>query len=44
MTELAEFKVALDAWLDEHESDLTPDFEGLGSLDQQVATCARSCA
>jgi alkylation response protein AidB-like acyl-CoA dehydrogenase len=37
VTELAQFKVALDAWLDDHESDLTPDFAGLGSLDQQVA-------
>ena len=26
--ELAEFKVALDAWLDEHEVALTPEHSG----------------
>ena len=35
--ELADFRVALDAWLDEHEGELQADHEGLGTLDQQMA-------
>ena len=35
--ELAEFRVELDAWLDEHEAELQADHEGLGTLDQQMA-------
>ena len=35
--ELEEFKKAVDAWLDEHEDLLAPDFEGIGTLDQQMA-------
>lgn len=35
--ELEEFRVGLDAWLDEHEHDLATDHEGLGTLDQQMA-------
>jgi alkylation response protein AidB-like acyl-CoA dehydrogenase len=34
--DLAEFKVAVDGWLDEHESELTPSFDGIGTLDQQM--------
>ena len=34
--ELAEFKAALDAWLDEHAGELTPPYEGHGSLDEQL--------
>jgi alkylation response protein AidB-like acyl-CoA dehydrogenase len=35
--ELDAFKVAVDAWLDEHERELACDYEGVGTLDQQVA-------
>jgi alkylation response protein AidB-like acyl-CoA dehydrogenase len=35
--ELADFKVAVDAWLDEHAPELTPPYEGHGSLDEQLA-------
>jgi alkylation response protein AidB-like acyl-CoA dehydrogenase len=35
--ELAEFKVAVDRWLDEQASDLSCAFEGIGTLDQQMA-------
>jgi len=35
--ELDAFKVAVDAWLDEHERELACDYEGTGTLDQQVA-------
>ena len=35
--ELAEFKVAVDGWLDEHEDELAREFEGIGTLDQQMA-------
>ena len=35
--ELDAFKVAVDAWLDEHEHELASDYEGGGTLDQQVA-------
>ncbi|MET0728926.1 MAG: acyl-CoA dehydrogenase family protein [Acidimicrobiales bacterium] len=35
--ELDEFRTALDAWLDENAAALAPDFEGSGTLDQQVA-------
>ena len=35
--ELAEFKTAVDRWLDEHAADLAPEFEGIGTLDQQMA-------
>ena len=35
--ELDEFRTALDAWLDENDATLAPDFEGSGTLDQQVA-------
>jgi alkylation response protein AidB-like acyl-CoA dehydrogenase len=35
--ELAEFKVAVDRWLDEHALALAPEYEGTGTLDQQMA-------
>ena len=35
--ELAEFKAAVDRWLDENEAELAPDFEGIGTLDEQMA-------
>ena len=35
--ELAEFKGAVDRWLDEHQEELACDFEGIGTLDQQMA-------
>ncbi len=35
--ELAEFKAAVDRWLDEHEAELACEFEGIGTLDQQMA-------
>ena len=35
--ELAEFKAAVDRWLDEHEAELACGFEGIGTLDQQMA-------
>jgi alkylation response protein AidB-like acyl-CoA dehydrogenase len=35
--ELAEFKEAVDRWLDEHAATLACEFEGNGTLDQQMA-------
>ncbi|HEY1827653.1 MAG TPA: acyl-CoA dehydrogenase family protein [Acidimicrobiales bacterium] len=35
--ELGEFKVAVDRWLDEQADVLACSFEGIGSLDQQMA-------
>ncbi len=35
--ELTEFKAAVDAWLDAHESELARDFAGIGTLDEQMA-------
>src|ERR1700742_4371361 len=35
--ELAEFKEAVDAWLDAHGAALAPAFEGIGTLDEQMA-------
>ena len=35
--ELPEFKVAVDDWLDEHAAELAPAFEGIGTLDDQMA-------
>ena len=34
--ELADFKVAVNDWLDAHEGELAPTFEGIGTLDQQM--------
>src|SRR4051794_2468258 len=35
--DLDEFRIALDAWLDEHAAALAPEHEGLGHLDDQMA-------
>lgn len=35
--ELAEFKTAVDRWLDARAADLAPEFNGIGTLDQQMA-------
>jgi alkylation response protein AidB-like acyl-CoA dehydrogenase len=35
--DLEEFRVAVDAWLDEHAAELTPAYEGHGTLDDQLA-------
>jgi alkylation response protein AidB-like acyl-CoA dehydrogenase len=35
--ELAEFKLSVDRWLDEHAAELQPEFEGIGTLDDQMA-------
>src|SRR6516164_3592139 len=35
--ELAEFKLAVDRWLDEQARPLAPEYEGIGTLDQQMA-------
>jgi alkylation response protein AidB-like acyl-CoA dehydrogenase len=35
--ELAAFKVSLDQWLDAHAEELEPEFEGIGTLDEQMA-------
>jgi alkylation response protein AidB-like acyl-CoA dehydrogenase len=35
--ELAEFKLSVDRWLDENATELEPDFEGIGTLDEQMA-------
>jgi alkylation response protein AidB-like acyl-CoA dehydrogenase len=39
--EFDEFRTKLDAWLDEHEPALAPEFEGLGDLDLQMAQLAK---
>lgn len=38
--ELEEFRAGLDAWLDEHEAELTPPYAGHGSMDEQMAHLA----
>ena len=35
--ELDEFKAAVDAWLDEHQRELACGYEGIGTLDEQMA-------
>ena len=39
--ELIEFKAAVDPWLDAHAAELTPDYAGIGTLDQQMAHLRR---
>jgi alkylation response protein AidB-like acyl-CoA dehydrogenase len=39
--DLDEFRTSVDAWLDEHEEELAPSFEGVGTLDQQMAQLAK---
>jgi alkylation response protein AidB-like acyl-CoA dehydrogenase len=35
--ELVEFRMSVDRWLDEHGAELEPEFEGIGTLDEQMA-------
>jgi alkylation response protein AidB-like acyl-CoA dehydrogenase len=39
--ELEEFRAGVDRWLDEHASELAPEYQGLGTLDQQMAQLAK---
>jgi alkylation response protein AidB-like acyl-CoA dehydrogenase len=39
--ELDRFRSELDAWLEENASALAPDFEGAGTLDQQMAQLSK---
>ncbi len=39
--ELDQFKGAVDAWLDATTAELTPDYEGIGTLDAQMAHLRR---
>ncbi len=34
--QLAEFKMSVDRWLDENAAELEPEFEGIGTLDEQM--------
>jgi len=38
--DIDEFRVSLDAWLDDHQASLEPEYEGSGTLDQQMAQLA----
>jgi alkylation response protein AidB-like acyl-CoA dehydrogenase len=38
--EIAEYRTGLDRWLDDHISELSPPFRGLGSLDDRMAQLA----
>src|SRR5580658_6034410 len=35
--ELSDFKLAVDNWLDTHEGELACDYDGIGTLDEQMA-------
>src|SRR5438445_13771448 len=39
--ELDEFRSSLDAWLDEHKNVLAPTYDGLGTLDEQMAQLSK---
>src|SRR4051794_1476026 len=39
--ELDEFRPAVDRWLEENAAELAPDFEGVGTLAQQMAQLAK---
>ena len=39
--ELAAFKSGVDEWLDEHAPVLAPDYEGIGTLDQEMDQIAK---
>lgn len=39
--DLAEFRVGLDAWLDDNAAELAPEYDGFGTLDQQMAQLAK---
>ena len=41
LMELAEFRPALDSWLDQHEAVLTEDHEATATLDAQMAHLAK---
>ena len=38
---IADFRVSLDAWLDDNASALRADYPGTGTLDQQMAQLAK---
>jgi alkylation response protein AidB-like acyl-CoA dehydrogenase len=39
--ELDEFRASLDRWLVDHEEALAPEYQGLGTLDEQMAQLAK---
>src|SRR5271169_5365940 len=39
--ELDAFRTALDQWLEQHADVLAPDYEGVGTLDQQMTQLAK---
>jgi alkylation response protein AidB-like acyl-CoA dehydrogenase len=39
--ELDAFRASLDAWLEEHDDELAPTFEGSGTLDERMAQLAK---
>lgn len=39
--QLDEFRPALDAWLDQHTDELSPDYRGAGALDERMAQIAK---
>jgi len=39
--ELDAFRSALDTWLDDHADELAPDFEGAGTLDEEMEQIAK---
>ena len=39
--ELDAFRKSLDDWLDEHDAELAPVYEGAGTLDQRMAQIAK---
>ena len=39
--DLATFRKGLDDWLDEHEHDLAPEHDGLGTLDERMVQLAK---
>jgi alkylation response protein AidB-like acyl-CoA dehydrogenase len=39
--DLATFRKGLDDWLDEHERDLAPEHDGLGTLDERMVQLAK---
>jgi alkylation response protein AidB-like acyl-CoA dehydrogenase len=40
-TDLDAFRLSVESWLDENSDTLAPDYEGTGTLDQQMAQLAR---
>ncbi len=39
--DLDEYRSSLDAWLDEHADELTPEYRGAGTMDEQLAQLAK---